>query len=86
MPGVRRGRVFELRVLIVAAKPVKEKAAFVIRMQEGGSIRFACDGSVVAGIVEAFTLLAPERRTKLLERLQAKQQELVTREAKPSEQ
>lgn len=67
-------------------KPVKEKAAFTIRMEDGGSLTFKAEGSVVGGIVEAFSLLPPDRRQTLLTRLQVKQAQILDREAQRAQQ
>ena len=62
------------------SKPVKETASF--RIKNGDTaVSFKVEGSTVAAIVEAFTWLTPERRLKLLERLQAKQVELLAKQA-----
>lgn len=58
----------------------KEAASFRIKNGET-SVSFKVEGSMVAALVEAFTWLAPERRLKVLERMQAKQVELLAKEA-----
>lgn len=60
--------------------PPSEKSSFTIVNGET-AVSFACKGSVVSGIAEAFTWLSPERRAKLLERLNAKHAQLVAKES-----
>lgn len=61
-------------------KPVKESASFRIVNGEN-AVSFKVDGSVVLAIVEAFTWLSPDRRLILLKRLEAKQAQLLEKEA-----
>lgn len=61
-------------------KPIKETASF--RIKNGDTaVSFKVDGSTVLALVEAFTWLTPERRLKVLERMQAKQVALLAAEA-----
>ena len=62
------------------SKPVKESASFKIASGDT-TVSFNVDGSTVLALVEAFTWLTPERRLKVLDRMQAKQAELLEREA-----
>ena len=64
----------------MTAKTVKERATFVITNGDT-SVSFKADGSTVGAIVMAFSMLAPARRLKLLEKLQVKQKELLARES-----
>jgi hypothetical protein len=64
----------------MTAKTVKERATFVITNGDT-SVSFKADGSTVGAVVMAFSLLTPERRLKLLEKLQTKQSELLARES-----
>lgn len=64
----------------MSAKPVKESASFTIKNGDV-AVTFKVQGSAVTAIVEAFNWLAPERRLKLLERLQATQAKLLALEA-----
>lgn len=61
-------------------KPPAEKSSFVI-VNDGNSVSFTANGSVVGGIVEAFSWLPPERRAKLLERLSIKQAQMLAKES-----
>ena len=63
------------------AREVTESAKFVIKNDLGTRVEFTAKGSVVGGIVEAFTWLPPARRQKLLDRLAKKQEELRANEA-----
>lgn len=62
-------------------KPAKEKCSFRIVNAAGTSLSFNVDGSVVLGMVEAFSWLSPERRLSMLARLEKKQEELLAKEA-----
>ena len=62
-------------------KPIKETASFKIKSHGGAAVSFRVEGSTVAALVEAFGWLTPERRLTVLERLQAKQAELLQAEA-----
>ena len=62
------------------SKPIKESAAFKIKNGET-AVSFKVEGSTVLALVEAFTWLPPDRRLRVLERLQAKQAELLAKEA-----
>jgi hypothetical protein len=61
--------------------PPAEKAAFTIANPDGVSVSFKVTGSVIGAIVEAFTWLSPDRRAKLLERLNAKHAHLLAKES-----
>lgn len=61
-------------------KPPTEKSSFVI-VNDGNSISFTANGSVIGGIAEAFSWLPPDRRAKLLERLNAKHAQMLAKES-----
>jgi hypothetical protein len=64
-----------------AKKAPKESSSFKID-NNGVQVSFRCEGSVVGGIVEASTWMPPDRRQRLIERLQVKHQELLEKEAR----
>ncbi len=61
--------------------PPAEKATFTIVGLDGVAVSFKVAGSVVGAIVEAFTWLHPDRRVRLLERLNAKHAQMLSKEA-----
>lgn len=61
-------------------KPIKETATF--RIKNGDTtVSLKVEGSTVGALIQAFTFLSPERRLKVLERMQAKQAALLEAEA-----
>lgn len=65
----------------MATKEVKEKSSFRIKTADGNQLSFDVNGSVVLGVVEAFSWLPPERHLTMLDRLAKKQEELLAKEA-----
>ena len=63
-----------------SVEPIKESAIFRIKNGET-AVSFKVEGSTVAALVEAFTWLTPERRLKVLTRLQSTQDAFLKSEA-----
>jgi hypothetical protein len=61
--------------------PPVEKAAFTIVNPDGVSVSFKVTGSVIGAIVEAVSWLPPDRRVKLLERVNAKHAQMLAKES-----
>ena len=60
--------------------PPSEKASFTIVNASGTAVSFAVKGSVIGAISEAFSWLPPDRRVKLLGRLNAKHAQMLAKE------
>lgn len=65
----------------MSRREVVESTKIVIKTDDGNRLCLEGKGSVVQGMLTAFTLLPVKRRTLLLEKMQAKHAEILEREA-----